>query len=137
MWIVGLSIMCLGVFGYKIANSTYGIPDPAYIAGQSLGYALLLWAVFSVIFLRWKGSGVGSCIRGAFLGFFHWRSCCCFLSAATSSNCSSSIQEEVNRVAAGQQDADGLPKRIELVKNESPKAAGDLGVMERFIKGHH
>lgn len=137
MWIVGLSIMCLGVFGYGIANSTNGIPDPAYIAGQSLVYALLLWAVFSVIFLRSQGSGARAVAFAAlFLAFFTGDLVAASYQRQQVATVASSIQEEVNRVAAAQQDADGFPKRIERVKNESPKAAGDLGVMERFIKEH-
>lgn len=59
-WIVVLAITCFGIVGFGAFYSTNTISDPAFLAGQYLVYALLLWGLFHAVLLRKHGAKINS-----------------------------------------------------------------------------
>lgn len=134
-WIVALGIVCLGIFGFGVFYSNNAISDPAYLAGQYLVYALFLWAIFRVVFLRKSGARIsGISFISIFIALFAGGMTAASRQQHEAVQAVSSIQNELSRVVSASTDPSGLPARIERMPAEVPKAKGEFGEMERFVK---
>jgi hypothetical protein len=135
IWIVALAILCLGILGFGVFYSTNTISDPAFLAGQYLVYALLLWGVFYAVFFRKrdiKGKGI------AFISIYTALFAGGLIAASQQKQqflqALSSVQEEMSRVTDESVDSSGLPVKIERRPATTPQARGAFGEMERFMR---
>ena len=134
-WIVALAIVCIGIVGYGMFYSTNTISDPAFLAGEYLVYALVLWGIFYTVFLRKRGSKLnGIAFAALFIALFAGGLIAASKQKQQAVQALSSIQQEMSRVATAATDSDGLPARIERAPVQAPTASGDFGEMERFMK---
>lgn len=134
-WIVALLVLCLGIFGYGALYSNNAVSDPAFLAGQYLVYALLVWGVFHAVFLRKRGSKISfSAFAAIYLTLFAGGVVSAQRQKQEAMQAVSSIQQEMSRVATATTDSSGLPARIERTAPQSPAARGEFGEMERFMK---
>lgn len=135
-WIVALAIVCFGIVGYGMFYSTNTISDPAFLAGQYLVYALLLWGIFHAIFLRKRGSKLsGIAFAAIYIALFAGGLIAASKQKHQVVQAISSIQQEMNRVATYATDSGGLPGRMERAPVQTPTASGEFGEIERFMKG--
>lgn len=134
-WVVALIVLCLGIIGFGVFYSTNTVSDPAFLAGQYLVSALMLWGVFHAVFLRKRGAKINSI---AFAAIFSALFASGLIAASQQKQQAvqalSSIQQEMARVTTATTDSSGLPTRIERAAAETPKATGDFGEIERFMK---
>jgi hypothetical protein len=134
-WIVALVVLCVGILGYGALYSTNAVSDPAFLAGQYLVYALLVWGVFHAVFLRKRGSKINlSAFAAIFLALFAGGLISAQRQKQEVVQAVSSIQQEMSRVATASTDSSGLPIRIERAANQPPAASGEFGEMEQFMK---
>ena len=134
-WLVALAVVCVGIIGFGAFYSSNTISDPAFLAGQYLVYALLLWAVFHAVFLRKRGAKIsGISFAALFIALFAGGLIAASKQQQQAVQAVSSIQQEFGRVVSASTDSSGLPTRIERSPSESPKAKGEFGEMERFVK---
>lgn len=134
-WIVALAIVCFGIVGYGMFYSTNAISDPAFLAGQYLVYALLLWGIFYAIFLRKRGSKLnGIAFAAIYIALFAGGLIAADKQKHQAVQAVSSIQQEMNRLATSATDSGGLPVRIERAPVQPPGASDEFGEMERFMK---
>ena len=134
-WIVALAVICFGIIGFGMFYSTNTISNPAFLAGQYLVYALFIWAVFHAIFLRKRGAKIsGISFAALFIALFAGGMIAASKQQQQAAQAVSSIQQELGRVASASTDSSGLPARIERTTIGNPKAKGEFGEMERFVK---
>jgi len=134
-WIAALAVICFGIVGFGVFYSTNTISNPAFLVGQYLVYALLVWAVFNAVFLRKRGAKISSISFVAiFIALLAGGLIAASKQQQQATQAVSSIQQELGRVTSASTDSNGLPARIERTPAENPKAKGEFGEMERFIK---
>lgn len=134
-WIAALAVICFGIVGFGVFYSTNTISNPAFLAGQYLVYALFLWAVFRAVFLSKRGAKVsGISFVAIFIALFAGGLIAASNQQQQAAQAVLSIQQELGRVASASTDSSGLPARIERTLAENPKAKGEYGEMERFVK---
>jgi hypothetical protein len=134
-WIAALGVVCFGIVGFGVFYSTNTISNPAFLAGQYLVYALFLWAIFHAVFLRKRGTKIsGISFVAIFIALFAGGLIAASKQQQQAIQAVSSIQQELGRVASASTDSSGLPTRIERTPSEIPKAKGEFGEMERFVK---
>lgn len=135
VWIVALVILCLGFLGYGSFFASGTVSDPAFLAGQYLIYALLVWVVFHAIFVRKRGPKInavafmaiyGSLFFGALIGASQKKH--------EAVKALSSMQQEMQRVISTSVDSTEFPARIERSPSTTSQVSGDFGEMERFTK---
>lgn len=125
----------LGILGYGAIYSTNAVSDPAFLAGQYLVYALLVWGVFHAVLLRGRGSKISSIAFAAiYLTLFVGGLVAAQRQKHEAVQAVSSIHQEMRRVATATTDSDGLPARIERTVPQPSTARGEFGEMARFIK---
>lgn len=135
IWLVALVVICIGIVGFGVFYSTNTISDPAFLAGEYLVYALFLWAVFHAVFLRKRGAKIsGISFAALFTALFAGGLIAASKQQQQAVRAVSSIQKELGRVANASTDSSGFPARIERAPVENPKAKGEFGEMERFVK---
>lgn len=137
VWIVALAVLCLGIFGYGYFFSSNTVSDPAFLAGQYLVYALVVWGIFYAIFVRKYGAKIsavafiaiyGSLFFGGLIGVSQQKQ--------QAVKALSSVQQEMARITNKSLDSSGLPTRVERSPATIPQANGEFGEMERFMKEH-
>lgn len=134
-WIVALVVLCLAILGYGAFYSTNAISNPAFLAGQYSVNALFIWVVFYFLFIRNRGSKIGSIAFAAiFLALFTGALFSAKKQKQQATQAVSSIQQELNRLVEGATDSNGSPTRLDRAVSKAPVATGEFGEMERFMK---
>ena len=135
IWIIALAILCLGILGFGVFYSTNTISGTAFLAGQCLVSALLLWGVFYAVFLRKRDIKSKSI---AFISIYTALFVGSLIAASQQKQQAlqalSSVQKEMSRVTDASVDSSGVPAKIERRPATTPQARGEFGEMERFVK---
>lgn len=134
VWIVALVVLCLALLGY---GSTNTVSNPAFLAGQNIGYALLVWGIFYAIFVRKCGATIGAVSFIAIYGALFFGG---LIGASQQKQQAikafSAIQQEITRVNTALVDSSGVPTQIDSNPATKPQARGEFGEMEHFMKGY-
>lgn len=140
--LVGM-LLAMVIFGAVYAGNTS--TDPAMRAAYSFGQASLMWLLYHLLLkLLTKGKEP---FRGlSFLGIWIALFAGSFFSNDLPDSISKQSQAGNEAVALGEisktydqfieqgQDESGMPTRIESLPDTAPKASGDIGEFERFMK---
>lgn len=135
IWKITLALVCAGILGYGFFYSTNTTDNLAHLIGYSLPLALIIWAVFYAAVARKSGVGIGGfsfivifiCILASnLIGFSQQK--------REVKQALSEIQDQYSALIESSTDSQGFPKRIEKPINTTPKARGEFGEMERFMK---
>jgi hypothetical protein len=111
-WIIGLSVLCVGILGYKYLFSGNTISNPALLAGGALVYALVFTGLFSLIFLKWRSFKM---IAIAFVAIY----VSVFLG---------------NLIAASHNKQQAPRAKVEQTAAATPGARGEAGEFARWLK---
>lgn len=145
-WIVALTVICVGIVGFGMFYSTNTISNPAFLAGQYLVYAFLIWAVFHLVLLRKRGAKVSAiAFTALFAALFaggqiaaskHESLAVDEASSARQevSRFASSAQQELSRLASTTSNSSGRPSPIKEVPIGDTDVRDVLAEMTRFIK---
>ncbi|HKQ78998.1 MAG TPA: DUF4339 domain-containing protein [Blastocatellia bacterium] len=134
-WLVVLLLLCLVILAYGFFYSKNSTNNLAYLIGYNLPSGLIIWGIFYAFLGRKQGrklSGLSfvaiyfSLLVSDFIGYTRQKNAA--IQAATE------IQKEFSTFANSITDSKGAPQRIERIVDVSPKAKGEFGEMERFIK---
>ena len=135
IWKIALALICIGILGYGSLYSTIKTADLAYLIGYSLPLALITWGIFYAAVARKRGAKIVgfsfvaifvSMIASGLIGHSHQKQ--------EAKRALSEIQSQYSELIESSTDAQGLPKRIEKPINTTPKASGEFGEIERFMK---
>ena len=135
LWKIALALVCGGILAYGFLYSDNRRTDLTYLVGRNLPMALCVWGLFYFVVAR-------KC-RGKVAGFSF---VAIFISLIASGLIASSQNErearqglaEIHDLYSGMLDAatdsEGLPRRIDMRIDVTPKARGEFGEIERFLK---
>lgn len=135
IWKIALALVCVGILSYGFFYSENTTADLAYLIGFNLPLALIIWGIFYAAVARKRGAKIGGF---SFLAIF-----ICMIASSLIGHSQqkqeakqmlSEIQDQYSKMIESTTDSQGLPKRIEKPINTTPKARGEFGEMERFIK---
>lgn len=134
-WMWALAAICLGIVAYGLLYSSNTESDPAFLFGYNLPIAAFVWALFAAAALKKKSKGERFF---AFAAIFLSLIAGGILSAAKHKQGAvealTSIQQEMGRIANTSVDAAGVPMQIDRISSTAPKASGEFGELERFMK---
>ena len=134
-WLVVLLLLCLVILAYGFFYSKNSTNNLAYLIGYNLSSGLLIWGIFYAVLGRKQGRKIAglsfvaiyvSLLVSDFIGYTRQHN-----AAIQAAN---EIQKEFSTFANSITDPKGAPQRIEQIADTSPKAKGEFGEMERFIK---
>jgi hypothetical protein len=142
MWKISLAILCVGILAYSLLYSENTIDNLPYLIGYFIPWALLIWAVFIVVIgktRRLKVAGLsflaiyGSLIVSALIGLSQQK---IGLSQQKQEavQAITEIQDQYAALIRSSVDSQSIPKSIERRIDTTPKAQGELGEVERFMK---
>jgi len=135
IWKIALALICAGIIAYGIFYSKNTTDNLTYLIGSNLPLALIIWSIFYVAVARKRGVKIGSfsfltificMIVSGLIGFSQQKQ--------EAKQALSEIQHQYSKLIESATDSQGFPKRIEKPINTTPKARGEFGEMERFIK---
>ncbi|MEW5949858.1 MAG: hypothetical protein AB1711_10680 [Thermodesulfobacteriota bacterium] len=143
IWKIALAFVCMGILGYGFFYSKNTESDFAYLFGYNLPLALFVWAIFYATVARKRRGKIRDYKYNMAAGFSFLA---IFISMIASSligfsqqkqyakQALTEIQDQHSTMIDSSTDSQGLPKRIDKPIDTSPKARGDFGEMERFVK---
>ena len=135
IWKIALALICVAILGYGFLYSKNTTTDLAFLIGYSLPLTLIIWGVFYVAVARKRGvknSGFSfvaifiCMIASGLIGYSQQKQ--------EAKLALSEIQDQYSEMIELSTDSQGSPKRIEKPINTTPKARGEFGEMERFMK---
>jgi len=135
IWKIALALVCLGILGYGFLYSKNTTADIAFLVGYNLPLALIIWGIFYAAVVRKQGAKVGGF---SFLAIF-----ICMIASSLigysqqkqeAIKVLSEIKDQYSKILESSTDSRGLPKCIETPIKTTPKAHGEFGEIERFIK---
>ena len=135
IWKVALALVCSAILGYGFFYSKNTTSDLAFLIGYNLPAALLIWGVFYAAVAKKRGARIAgfsflaifiSMIASGLIGYSQQKQ--------EVKQALSEIKSQYSELIESSTDAQGLPKRIEKPINTTPKASGEFGEMERFMK---
>ena len=135
IWKIALALICAAILGYGLFYSKNTTTDLAYLIGLNLPLTLIIWGVFYAAVARKRGAKIAgfsflviliSMIASGLLGYSQQKQ--------EAKQALSEIQGQYSKLVESSTDAQGIPKRIEKPINTTPKARGEFGEMERFMK---
>ncbi|MFZ6653880.1 hypothetical protein [Undibacterium sp. TJN19] len=138
VWVAALVLTSIAaaILSYKVASK--GMTNMAYLAGQFVVYALIIAVVFRSLLLRKRD---GKLFIVVFFAIYAAMLVAGSMSVEKQKKQAAlafaSAQEEMKRISDALQkpgaDANSLPA-IEAHTGDAPKASGEFGEMERFMK---
>lgn len=132
-WVVALTIVCIGILGYGVFYSTNTVSNWAFLAGENLVYAVLLWGIFHAVFLRKHGSKMSATAFAVlYAALFTGGMIAASKQERQAISAVSSIQEQFGSFSDAVL-APGKPTRIERTP-VVVHTAGEAGEVERFVK---
>jgi hypothetical protein len=135
IWKIALALVCIGILGYGFLYSKSTTANLTYLIGYNLPFALIIWGIFYAAVARKCGAKIVgfsflaifvSMMASSLIGYSHQKQ--------EAKRALSEIQGQYSELIESSTDAQGLPKRIEKPINTTPKASGEFGEMERFMK---
>lgn len=135
IWKIALALVCVGILGYGFFYSKNTTANLAYLIGYNLPLALIIWGIFYAAVARKREAKI---VGFSFLAIF-----ICMIASGLigysqqkqeAKHALSEIQDQYSALIESSTDSQGLPKRIEKPINTTPKARGEFGEMERFMK---
>jgi len=135
IWKIALALVCIGILAYGFFYSKNTTTNLAYLFGYNLPLALFVWAIFYAAVARKRGGKVAgfsflaifiSMIASGLIGFSQQKH--------EAKQALTEIQDQYSALIDSSTDSQGLPKRIDKPIDTTPKARGEFGEMERFMK---
>ena len=135
MWKISLALLCVGILAYSLLYSENTIDNLPYLIGYFIPWALLIWAAFIVVVgktRQLKVAGLsflaiyGSLIVSALIGLSQQKQ--------EAVQAITEIQDQYAALIRSSVDSQSMPKSIERRIDTTPKAQGELGEVERFMK---
>lgn len=145
--LVCLALVCAGIIGYgfiyaKTPTASFEYLDNI-VSPENLGYlvsygivnGLIIWGIFYALIIRKRGA----VIKGfSFIAIFVCLELSCFFGflkhSSEAMRAHSEIQNQYLEFVNASIDSQNVPKVIEKPINTIPKAHGEFGEMERFVK---
>ena len=135
IWKIALALVCIGILAYGFFHSKNTTTNLTYLFVYTLLIALFVWAIFYAAVARKR--------RGKVAGFSFLAIFICMIAGdligysqqnQEAKQALSEIQDQYSALIESSTDSQGLPKRIEKPINTTPKASGEFGEVERFMK---
>jgi len=135
IWKIALTLVCVAILGYGFFYSKNTSIDLAFLIGYNLPLTLVIWGLFYAAVARKRGAKIAgftflaifvSMIASGLIGYSQ--------QMHEAKEALSEIQGQYSELIESSTDAQGMPKRIEQPINTTPKARGEFGEMERFMK---
>lgn len=133
---ISLFIVCVGIIAYGFFYSKNTISDLPYLIGYKLPLALLIWGIFYAIIIKKKRGGMltslsfiaiyGSLIASALIGLSQQKQ--------EAKQAITEIQKQYAATVKSSLYPDGDPQRTINQTSTTPKAKGEFGEIERFMK---
>jgi hypothetical protein len=143
-WIIALVVLCLGILIFNVFFSKNTSTPVAFLLGQSLGYSLMWWIIFHLVFLAGHEKKISFFVFVAiFTAMFtsnliadpqQKQQKMSPLQKQQALQVVSSIQKEVDRVTSTNTGSIEFPVRVEKSSVGPTKERGDFGEIERFVK---
>lgn len=132
---VALALVCVAILGYGFFYSNNTTSDLAFLIGYNLPATFLIWGVFYAAVARKRGARiVGFSFLAIFISMIASELIGYSQQKQEAKQALSEIKSQFSELIESSTDAQGLPKRIEKPINTTPKASGEFGEMERFMK---
>ena len=135
IWKIALALVCAAILGYGFFYSKNTTSDLAFLIGYNLPSTLLIWGIFYAAVARKRGAKIAgfsflvifvSMIASGLVGYSQQKH--------EAKEALSEIQSQYSELIESLTDAQGFPKRIEKPIDTTPKARGEFGEIERFMK---
>ena len=135
VWKIALGLVFVAILGYGLFYSRNTTTNLAYLVGYNLPLTLIIWGIFYAAVARKRGAKIAgfsflaifiSMIASGLIGYSQQKQ--------EAKQALSEIQGQYSELIESSTDAQGIPKRIEKPINTTPKARGEFGEMERFMK---
>lgn len=135
IWKIALALVCVAILGYGFFYSKNTTSNLAFLIGSNLTLALIIWGIFYAAVARKSGAKLAgfsllaifiSMIAADLIGYSQQKQ--------EAKQAFSETQAQYTELIESSTDDQGLPKRIEKPINTTPKADGEFGEMERYMK---
>lgn len=134
-WTISLTILCVAIVAYMSIYPTNNRNDLAFLLEYNLATGLIIWAIFQAIIGRKQGLKSGwlsflaifvAFIGGSLVGFSQQRS--------AETLAITEIKKSYSFIKNAANDDQGIPQHIAGNLDVTPKANGEFGEVERYIK---
>ncbi len=135
IWKIALAIICLVILAYGFFFSKNTNNDFAYLIGYNLPSSLIFWYIYYASVARKKSTKTGAfsfiaiyicMIASSLIGYSNQKH--------NAEKMLSEVQVQFSNLVDSATDTRGMPRRIEKPIDVTPKAHGDYGEIERFMK---